>query len=92
MEPILIPWMLARKRCFGSSPDSQDIEDADNVLIPTKRLTKLERVPQFRLTFYNARGMAEMSRMILAYAGIPFEDVRLKEESTWSKVKKGLFI
>jgi glutathione S-transferase len=82
MEPILMPWMLAtRKRC--GSPET--------ALIPTKRFTKLEAsrlVPQFRLTFYDARGMAEMSRLILVYAGVPFEDIRISKEESWDKIKK----
>ncbi|KAI6214493.1 Glutathione S-transferase protein [Aphelenchoides besseyi] len=36
---------------------------------------------RYRITYFPARGLAEMSRMVLAYANVPFEDERLDAES-----------
>ena len=79
MEPLLLPWILkARKRK----------SEAEYSVIPRKIF---HTSPQFRLIFYDARGNVEASRMILAFARIPFEDVRLKIESEWIQAKKSLY-
>lgn len=42
--------------------------------------------PEYRLTYFAARGWAEASRLILHYAGVPFEDVRVTMDE-WPKLK-----
>ena len=42
----------------------------------------------YKLYYYNLRGRAELSRLILYYSGIPFEDIRL-EKSEWPLYKSG---
>ena len=44
--------------------------------------------PKYKLTYLNAKGSAEMSRMILAYAGIPFIDNRISI-TEWEAKKSG---
>ena len=39
-----------------------------------------------KLTYFNARGRAELARLVLAQAGAEFEDVRLEREE-WLNVK-----
>ncbi|OQV22674.1 putative Glutathione S-transferase 4 [Hypsibius exemplaris] len=40
--------------------------------------------PSYKLTYFDARGLAEPIRLLLAYVKIPFEDVRTKE---WASLK-----
>jgi len=50
--------------------------------------------PQYKLTYFNNRALAEPARLTFAYAGVPFEDVRLSFEDwptlkpsfTWSQI------
>ena len=39
-----------------------------------------------KLTYFNARGRAELARLVLAQAGAEFEDVRLEREE-WLNIK-----
>lgn len=40
----------------------------------------------YKITYFNVRNLAEASRMVLTYAGEPFEDVRLTMDE-WAAVK-----
>ncbi len=40
------------------------------------------------LTYFNGRGKAELSRMIMAQAGIDYEDRRVTQEE-WKELKAG---
>ena len=41
---------------------------------------------KIRLIYFNARGRAELSRLILAHAGQYYEDVRIQKEE-WPEMK-----
>ena len=41
-----------------------------------------------KLTYFDAKARAELPRLIMAVAGIPFEDIRIKGEE-WSDLKEG---
>nr|QUF59419.1 glutathione S-transferase GSTS12/13-4 [Brachionus angularis] len=43
-------------------------------------------MPNYKLTYFNGRGRAEITRLIFAFAGIKFEDVRI-EEDDWPNKK-----
>jgi glutathione S-transferase len=43
-------------------------------------------MPSYKITYFNVRGYAEMSRLILEYAKQPYEDVRV-EHAEWPKIK-----
>jgi len=45
-------------------------------------------VDNYRLTYFNFRGVAEPIRFIFKLKGIPFEDVRLEKDETWITVHK----
>lgn len=45
--------------------------------------------PQYKITYFNVRGVAEPSRYILSYAGIDFEDVRITGDK-WSELKESI--
>ena len=45
--------------------------------------------PKIKLTYFNLEGRAELTRMILAQAGVEFEDVRLKREE-WLAMKPSM--
>jgi len=42
--------------------------------------------PQYKLTYFDVRALAEPCRFAFAYAGVPYEDVRLSKD-TWPKNK-----
>jgi glutathione S-transferase len=70
MEALLFPWMLNRKR--HGTMELQEIPLAKK---PKMKLKK----PEFRLISFCERDLAEMSRLIFAYAGIPYENVTMHE-------------
>ena len=43
----------------------------------------------YKLYYFDARGRGESIRIILAQAGVKFEDVRFSKEEWISKYKKG---
>ena len=43
-------------------------------------------MPLYKLMYFNSRGRAEVARLVMAYAGIPYEDVRV-ETDKWAEVK-----
>ncbi|GAB6028480.1 hypothetical protein CHUAL_014093 [Chamberlinius hualienensis] len=43
--------------------------------------------PKYKLTYFNSRGLAEFSRLIFAYAGVDYEDVRLERGPQWDEFK-----
>ncbi|XP_057368616.1 glutathione S-transferase 1-like [Daphnia carinata] len=46
-------------------------------------------MPQYKLHYFNFRGMAELTRLIFHYAGVAFEDVRF-EKSEWPQLKASM--
>lgn len=42
--------------------------------------------PQYKLTYFDARGRAEPIRLLFANAGVTYEDVRLTKEQ-WGSMK-----
>ena len=44
---------------------------------------------QIKLTYFNARGRAESSRLMLAYAGQDYEDHRIAREE-WADLKPSI--
>jgi len=42
--------------------------------------------PNYKLTYFNGRGRAEVSRLIFAQAGVPYQDNRISKED-WPKLK-----
>uniref|UniRef100_A0A914QU85 glutathione transferase n=1 Tax=Panagrolaimus davidi TaxID=227884 RepID=A0A914QU85_9BILA len=65
MDPILMPWLVARKR-----PNPKYLTNE-----PPPKKQQLSLQPQFRLYSYCLQDMAETTRFILAYAGIDYEDI-----------------
>ena len=45
---------------------------------------------QMKLTYFNLKGRAELSRLILAEAGVDYEDCRL-ERDEWAQFKERSF-
>ena len=43
-------------------------------------------MPSYKLTYFNARGVAEPSRMLLVHCGVEFEDIRVEREQ-WADMK-----
>ena len=43
-------------------------------------------MPKYKLTYFNLRGRAEVTRLLFAQAGVEFEDYRIEAEE-WSKLK-----
>ena len=45
-------------------------------------------MPSYKLTYFNARGSVEASRIIMAYADIKYEDIRLEFNGpAWLELK-----
>lgn len=47
-------------------------------------------LPVYKLTYFNSRGYAEVSRLILHYKRIPFDDIRINIDE-WSYHKNSKF-
>lgn len=43
-------------------------------------------MPSYKLTYFNGKGRAEVTRLIFAQAGVEYEDVRI-EIPDWPKYK-----
>lgn len=43
--------------------------------------------PQYKLTYFNGRGLAEIIRLIFAQAGVDYEDIRI-EKDEWPALKE----
>jgi glutathione S-transferase len=43
--------------------------------------------PQYKLTYFNAKGLAENTRLIFAQAGVEYEDKRIDKEQ-WATLKE----
>jgi glutathione S-transferase len=43
--------------------------------------------PQYKLSYFESRGLAEQCRFVFAFAGVEFEDVRHKDMESWGKLK-----
>lgn len=41
---------------------------------------------QYKLTYFGGRGYAEVSRLILHYSNVPFEDYRINQD-IWPEIK-----
>jgi len=39
-------------------------------------------MPQYKLTYYNIKGLAEPIRIMFAYAGVQYEDYRIPKDDT----------
>ena len=51
----------------------------------------METTTKIKLTYFNLRGRAEPARLILAHAGVDFEDNRVKHEE-WPALKPSMLI
>ena len=47
----------------------------------------LDRMPEYKLHYFNLRGRAEIARLILHQAGVEFEDVRYDRVNEWPAIK-----
>ena len=46
----------------------------------------MQTTTKIKLTYFNVRGRAEPARLILAQAGVDYQDIRIERED-WPKVK-----
>lgn len=47
---------------------------------------KTIEMPSYKLTYFNVQALAEPMRLMFAYAGVDYEDVRFENED-WPKIK-----
>ena len=50
----------------------------------------MQTTTKIKLTYFNFRGRTEPARLILAYAGVNYEDCRITSEE-WAKLKPSKF-
>ena len=82
MDIFYIPWISALK--------TEDVpEGVETSVVSLSESISIK--PKYKLTFFPARGMAEISRLILAYAGEPFIDNRIHYDK-WLERKDGSFL
>lgn len=58
-----------------------------NLYIIDNRSTRIQ-MPQYKLYYFDARGRAELTRIIFAVAGVAYEDIRFSKDD-WPKHKVG---
>jgi hypothetical protein len=51
----------------------------------------MQTTTKIKLTYFNLKGRAEPARLILAYAGVDFDDCRVTSEE-WQKLKPSKFL
>ena len=51
----------------------------------------MQTTTKVKLTYFNLKGRAEPARLILAYAGVDFDDCRVTSEE-WQKLKPSKFL
>merc|ERR1712062_345100 len=74
-------WRKVRETCAGQKM----VEELRKRLGESLKV-KTSNSEELRLTYFPARGRAEISRLILAHAGVKFDDIRLTGEE-FAKVK-----
>ena len=48
-------------------------------------------MPNYKLTYFNGRGRAEVIRLLFEVAGVKYEDVRIEREA-WPELKPSRFV
>lgn len=48
-------------------------------------------MPEYKITYFNVKALAEPMRFLLAYGNIDFEDVRIEKEN-WPAIKDSKFV
>ena len=82
MDFFYVPWISSlepEEALEGNEPSVTSIPESLPVL------------PKYKLTFFGSKGLAEISRLILVYAGEPFIDNRIHYDK-WLEMKNGLFL
>ena len=82
MDIFYIPWITDLIANGGNSNEN-------HFVIVSNELEEIK--PKYRLIFFDGKGVLEVSRMILAYSGVPFIDTRLSYQQWISKIN-GKFI
>jgi len=77
MDIFYIPWIAELIANGGTSDENQFV-------IVSNELEEIK--PKYRLIFFDGKGILEVSRMILAYSGVPFIDIRLSYRQWLSKI------
>ena len=80
MDFFYIPWISPL------TPEEESKMETEYIIcsIPESMSTQ----PKYKLTFFPAKGLAEISRLILVYAGEPFIDNRLSCKK-WKEKESG---
>merc|ERR1712198_768900 len=74
------------KASVGRNPVGQKMVEELRKRLGDSLKVKTSNSEDLRLTYFPARGRAEISRLILAHAGVKFDDIRLTGED-FAKVK-----
>ena len=84
MDAFYIPWMTSI-----IMPEENQKSSLEGTQFTIPRSLSTSTTPKYKLTFFPAKGMAEMIRLVLAYAGEPFIDNRISF-TEWERRKHGL--
>ena len=77
MDVFYMPWIAELIQSGKTSETTQYV-------VVSNELEEIK--PRYRLIFFDGKGITEISRMILAYSGIPFIDTRLSYKQWHSKI------
>ncbi|XP_064627805.1 uncharacterized protein LOC135487693 [Lineus longissimus] len=79
---------LRTRACCHTCGDRPDILSLQNRYRPRPgNISRFFNMPSYKLHYFNARGFAEISRLIFAAAGVEYEDIRYDRETTWPAAK-----
>uniref|UniRef100_A0A914PFV5 GST N-terminal domain-containing protein n=1 Tax=Panagrolaimus davidi TaxID=227884 RepID=A0A914PFV5_9BILA len=89
--PITVPFgQIPSGPVSGPSTNSTAVPSSNGISVITKNDQKPEPTFVYKLVYFTSRGYAEVSRLILHYSQIPFQDMRLNVNE-WAYFKSRKF-